>query len=163
MKTKNWHTTKHQMTKTAANKLFKYVDGELFWKKKAPYRMLNRAVGCVRSTTGYRYSTIKNENFAIHTLIWNLHYGKISKGFCIDHIDRDKTNNRIENLRLMTHRQNMRNKAPRRSTGCKGVSRQGEGYTARLTVNRKYVLCKYFFSFFDAVCARKSAELEYGI
>lgn len=44
-----------------------------------------------------------------HRIIWQMHYGEIPPGVSIDHIDGDPTNNRLENLRLATHSQNMRN------------------------------------------------------
>ena len=45
----------------------------------------------------------------IHRLVWEAFNGPIPKGLEIDHIDTDGTNNRLDNLRLVTHTENMNN------------------------------------------------------
>lgn len=42
-----------------------------------------------------------------HRLVWETFNGDIPNGFEIDHIDNDKTNNRLDNLRLVTRSENM--------------------------------------------------------
>jgi len=43
-------------------------------------------------------------------LVWEAFNGKIPAGLEIDHIDRDKHNNTLSNLRLVTHSENCLNK-----------------------------------------------------
>ena len=60
----------------------------------------------------------------VHRIIWKIVYGEIPDGFNIDHINGNPWDNRLENLRLVTHSQNMHN-ARRHSGkghGVKGVS-----------------------------------------
>jgi len=45
-----------------------------------------------------------------HRLVWEAFNGKIPKGLEIDHIDHDKHNNKLSNLRLVTHSENCLNK-----------------------------------------------------
>jgi len=43
----------------------------------------------------------------LHSIVWRTFYGPVPDGLEIDHIDMDKTNNRITNLRLLTHHENI--------------------------------------------------------
>ena len=45
---------------------------------------------------------IKPKNYLIHRFEWECVRGVIPEGFVIDHIDSVKTNNKIENLQLLT-------------------------------------------------------------
>jgi len=76
--------------------------------------------------------------YAIHRIAWKMHYGVDPNGV-IDHIDGNKLNNRIVNLRDVTQVENLYN-AVRRSdntTGYKGVvfSKSRNSYTINLKVN----------------------------
>jgi len=42
-----------------------------------------------------------------HRLVYETYVGKIKSGFELDHIDGDKHNNNLSNLRLVTHSENM--------------------------------------------------------
>lgn len=82
-----------------------------------------------------------------HRIVWELHNGEIPEGFVVDHIDRDKLNNRIENLRIVTSAVNSRNSklACNSKTGIVGVSYHEDNtgnkvrkkFFARVTVNYK--------------------------
>ena len=50
---------------------------------------------------------IKPKNYYIHRFEWECVKGVIPKGFVIDHCDSVKTNNKIENLQLLTFRENV--------------------------------------------------------
>lgn len=77
------------------------------------------------SERGYRYLSVNNKNRAAHQVIWEFVNGEIPHRMEIDHIDGDPSNNRIDNLRLVTHGQNMQNQHHPRSnnktSGVKGV------------------------------------------
>jgi hypothetical protein len=51
---------------------------------------------------------IKRKLFPIkvHRVVFESVHGDISKGYVIDHIDNDKTNNSIDNLQMITQREN---------------------------------------------------------
>ena len=78
-----------------------YIDGKLY-----------RRIGHHESK-GYRVFTIDGKQYKEHRVIWEMHHGPIPKGMQIDHINRIKDDNRIENLRLVTHTQNQWNKDPK--------------------------------------------------
>ena len=83
----------------------------------------------------------------------------------IDHKDRNKGNNKIDNLRLVTTSENLRNvgKLSNNTSGVKGVSfyKSLGKYRAQIFVNGKRFHLGYFTSFEDAAAARRAAELKY--
>lgn len=60
----------------------------------------------------------------VHRVIWEMHYGEIEQGKFIDHIDGDRTNNKLCNLRVVSRTGNARNCAPRQdnTSGTVGVT-----------------------------------------
>ena len=65
----------------------------------------------VNEVSGYLYFKVFNENIGINYLVSRFVYecfnGKISKDKEVDHIDNNKTNNLIDNLQLLTHKENI--------------------------------------------------------
>ncbi|MDI3440360.1 HNH endonuclease signature motif containing protein [Erwinia sp. V90_4] len=45
--------------------------------------------------------------YYVHRLVWEAFFGPIAEGYEIDHIDEDKSNNALENLTIVTRKQNM--------------------------------------------------------
>jgi hypothetical protein len=78
--------------------------------------------GCIYSG-GYGIVTFKGNRFAAHRIIWILHYGKINKQLQVDHIDGNRLNNHISNLRVVRHEVNGRNQKlqSNNNTGISGV------------------------------------------
>lgn len=63
---------------------------------------------------GYYFISRTDENgvrisTSIHRLVWETYNGPIPQGYEIDHIDGDKSNNALSNLRCVTHKENMAN------------------------------------------------------
>jgi hypothetical protein len=63
-------------------------------------------VMCNLDKDGYIRVRINGAEFRAHRVIWEMHNGPIPEGTLIDHIDGNKCNNRLSNLRLATRRQN---------------------------------------------------------
>lgn len=57
----------------------------------------------------YLRVTCLGKKFLLHRVVWHLHGNTVPQGFVIDHIDGDKTNNRVENLRCVPSQINSRN------------------------------------------------------
>ena len=80
----------------------------------------------------------------------------------IDHINQNKLDNREENLRITSYSVNLHNKKtpPGSKTGVTGVIAKPDrkGYTAQISVNRKFYYLGYFKNFEDAVKARLEGE-----
>lgn len=80
-------------------------------------------------------------NLSMHRIVMERVLGvPIPKGYCVDHRNRNGLDNTRENLRLATQSQNLANSNTRRtnSTGLKGVTRLGNRFFSRITVNGKY-------------------------
>jgi hypothetical protein len=97
---------------------------------------------------------------ALHRVLWEEAHGPIPEGNQIDHINGDIHDNSLSNLRLVTHKGNGHNQR-RPSDNTSGVS--GVGFHKGRW--RAYVRSKhlgYFDDWFDAVCARMSANNKHG-
>lgn len=84
-------------------------------------------------TDGYRQVVIDGKYYLVHRLVWLWHHGKWPDHE-IDHIDQNKLNNRIENLRDVERHINIANRRSYNASGFKGVSKKtkGSGFFARL-------------------------------
>lgn len=71
---------------------------------------------------GYLIIKVKGKRFKAHRIVWLLNYGEMPKKE-IDHINRIRTDNRIENLREATREEQIRNttKKVNKDTGAYGI------------------------------------------
>lgn len=90
----------------------------------------------------------------LHRLIMEAPFGVF-----VDHINRDTTDNRRENLRLCTHAQNMQNSKVRAhsGTGVKGVQKHANRYRARIRDNGRQVTLGNFLTIEEAKAAYDAA------
>jgi hypothetical protein len=120
---------------------FYYKDGFLFWKETINNRSRKGKKAGHLHSSGYMHVQVDKKTYKVHRIIYEIFNGPIPEGYVIDHIDRNKNNNIIENLRLATISQNLFNtsKTIKNSTGYKGVrySSHYEGYYAQIMVNGK--------------------------
>lgn len=141
-----------------ASDVFRYdgSTGYLHWKVKRKGTRSIRGFAGTINNRGYVVVELFEKKQLAHRVIWEMERGPIPDGMCIDHIDGDTQNNRIENLRLATLSENQRNaKLPKNNkTGIQGVQRVKSGFVVR--IGRKYL--KHTQDFFDACCLRKAAE-----
>ena len=91
-----------------------------------------------------------------HRLVWFKHFGSIPEGMMIDHINGVKTDNRIENLRLICKSGNAQNSHWK---GCWLVKRTGK-YAAAIKLNGKTKHLGVFASEAEAREAYLTAKRE---
>jgi hypothetical protein len=91
-------------------KIFDYDKnkGELYWKVK-PSQRIKIGNGAGWNGQGYRLFCYQNKKYLVHRLIWLIENGMDPIGD-IDHLNGNRADNRIENLRECTRRQNTSNK-----------------------------------------------------
>lgn len=72
---------------------------------------------------GYMVTRIDGKNHYMHQVVWRTVRGAIPEGQEIDHVNGDRTDNRLSNLRAITHKQNTENRREQSNsgTGVKGV------------------------------------------
>lgn len=123
--------------------------------------------GCVAGTKhnqGYFSLSIDKERYLAHRLVWMIHHGEIPKGFEIDHIDRDRSNTKISNLRMVTRHHNNGNMSKQKGklSQYKGVSVLKNGtYQAYIKMKGKKVHLGTFEKEEDAAEAYKIAAVNY--
>ena len=89
---------------------------------------------------GYIYSmskkTKKRIRISFHRMIFEYFNGTIPEKMEIDHINRIKIDNRIENLRLCTRSENLKNQSGRGKCKYKGVNKCKNGWSAHIRPNK---------------------------
>jgi hypothetical protein len=102
--------------------------------------LLGKKAGCLHPVQGYIEIGIGNRLYKAHRLVWLYIHGYFPKKD-IDHINRDRADNRLANLREVPRYQNAQNQTLRKTskTGFMGVSfnTQKQKYIAQITVNKK--------------------------
>ena len=156
--------------------------GKFFWKKRPLHHFKN--AGCMQRwnsryagkeagttytpTRSSDYKRVKivvgNRPVMAHQIAWVFARGHIPHGMFVDHIDGDATNNAINNLRLVTHSENHRNRRiqSNNSSGVPGVRMYRGKWCARVKINGKEKHLGSFQSKEAAIEARKRYAIEHG-
>jgi Demerecviridae HNH endonuclease len=95
--------------------LFRYDDrtGKIFWRTNHRRIKAGDEAGSIASSHGYRIVSLKQRTYLQHRVVWLLYYGEWPKGL-VDHINLDKLDNRIENLRAANYSQSNANRRGKR-------------------------------------------------
>lgn len=166
-------------------KLLRYEPdtGKLFWRERAPDMFEGKRVcadlACSRwngrnagkeaftanGNHGYKTGNVFGTLYLAHRVIWAIFHGHWPKDQ-IDHINGDRTDNQIKNLRNVSASENSKNmKMPStNSSGVIGVCwRKAKGrWQAQIRVSGRVKHIGSFLEIEDAIAARKEAEIKYG-
>ena len=138
--------------------------GIFTWKVRTSTRVkVGDAAGCPEGG-GYLQIKLQSRPHKAHRLAWLYTYG-VWPTDQIDHINRNRTDNRIANLREVSNKQNHQNKSkPSNNTsGHPGAywDKQRSKWQAKIAHNRKQIHLGHFATIEEAVAARKAAEKLY--
>jgi len=141
--------------------------GVLFWKETSSFKTKHGDVaGCINKRNGYSVVRLNNQLYRTHRVIYKLYHGDFEESKQIDHIDRCKVNNRIQNLRAVSHRDNNLNKVLNKNntSGTRGVCycKQTNKWQAQIKVYGKNKDLGRFENILEAIKARGDAERRYG-
>lgn len=170
---------------TVLRQLLRYEPetGKLFWRERKPFwfRGMKRSElticlawnvkyagkEAMTYTTSYGYlsGAVFEHGLQSHRVIWAIFYGRWPKDQ-IDHINGNRTDNRIENLREVSSLRNNQNmkRSSLNTSGFTGVSwcRATSKWRASIRVNKKSVSLGYYEKKKDAIKARIAGNAEYG-
>ena len=152
------------------HRYFTYRDGLLIWKHRPEAhqsvntKLVGKPAGSLRED-GYIRVRLNDHAYYAHVIVFEMHNGPVPEGYDVDHRDLDRSNNRIENLRLATRSQNKANGKVYRtsSTGVKGVlyHKRMEKYQVSITANGVTTHIGTFNSFAEAKRARLKAQAQF--
>ena len=138
-----------------------YDDGRVYSKYKN--RFLNPYQHNTKYLSAYLYNDKKKKSFSIHRLV-ALHYIPNPENKSqVDHEDRDRSNNNVNNLRWVTPLENQQNLGEYKtnSSGVKNISYHKKRNDWRYTKNiNKIKHDKFFKTFEEAVEYKKEYELR---
>lgn len=124
------------------------VSGRIFWTSR-PTPKTRIEIGQEAGTlhySGYKQFSFRGSFYAAHRVAWMLHHGSWPTGF-IDHLNGDRSDNRPANLRVVSTRENHRNRSRHRDGHQCGASRLPHGkWMANIHVNGK----RYYLGTYDA-------------
>jgi hypothetical protein len=156
------------LTQERVQELFAYNPEDGILRTKTIRQGSNSYIGQPIGTLtnyGYLCVTIDTKRYQLHRVIWLYVYGYIPKED-LDHIDGNRTNNRLFNLREANRQDNLKNTAVHRdsSTSILGVNwdKRKSKWRATIYVNKKQEHLGYFKEIQEATLARQQANIRYG-
>lgn len=150
------------------NEYLRYDDstGDFFWKKNPGSRVrFDKPAGTV-IRGGYRRISIKKKFYLAHRLVWLFKHGKFPDSM-LDHVNLNKLDNRIENLRECNNSQNQINTGllKTNTSGYRGVSfeKASQKWLSAIKVNKKRIIIGRFDKKEDAAIAyAKTSKSLFG-
>jgi hypothetical protein len=157
---------KKMLSQARVQELFDYrEDGELIWRVQVSSRALvGNVAGCLNGK-GYKVTGIDGKLYRNHRLIWLWNFGYFPEND-LDHINRIRDDNRIENLREVSRVCNMRNARVYKDSfsGVTGVCwrKETSKWSARIKISSKNIYLGHYETKLEAAKARWQAEVKYG-
>lgn len=128
------------MKQSEALALFEYRDGALYWKLAVnPRAPAGARAGSLNRRVNRVYVRVNRVNYLRSRLVFLMHHGWLPDQ--VDHIDCNRTNDDVKNLRAATKNENQRNKCRQlnNSSGVKNVRWRAKKWVVELKVNSKLI------------------------
>jgi len=140
---------------------YNQATGVFTWRVAANGRVpAGSLVGTYTHPLGYVRASIKGRSYALHRLAVLYVEGYLPED-TVDHINRDKQDNRYSNLRVVSQQCQNRNSgvAKNNKSGVRGVRLYSDGkWVAKIGVDKRHHHLGYFDTVLEAACARFAAE-----
>jgi hypothetical protein len=137
--------------------------GHIYWIEAGKGKIKKKPAG-TKTNTGYMMIMIDKKRYYSHRLAWALHHGRWPNDQ-VDHINGNKIDNRIINLREATNAENGKNYGFNKSntSGIKGVSwcKCTNKWRAMIKVNNTKKCLGRYDTVEQAAYVRKQAEDRY--
>jgi len=134
--------------------------GEFRWKARISQTgKIGMLAGCV-NVHGYWFISIHKKRYYGHRLAWLHVHGEWPVGE-IDHLNGVRNDNRIKNLRVLTHAQNAQNitRTKKKSkTGVLGVHPEKNGFSSKIMIDRRSIHLGVFKTVEEAHAAYIAAK-----
>ena len=150
--------------KLLQNKLvYNPITGKFLWRTG---KHKNKEAGTVKGSlpdNGYIEIQINKKSYKAHRLAWLYVYGTFPPKH-LGHINQNRVDNRIANLRLADDALNSKNQSIYKNspTGYHGVTAHGKRWRARINVRGKKIHLGVFDTIEEAAICRRKAELKFG-
>ena len=166
--------SEHDCTTTPTNELtaeylrsvlhYDPATGIFTWKVRTSTRVKAGDIAGCPGGDGYLRITVCSRKHLAHRLAWLYIRGSWPTDQ-IDHINRIRTDNRIANLREVSHKQNHQNrsKSSTNTSGHPGICwhKRASKWVAQITHNYEPIHLGTFEKLEEAISARKAGELKY--
>lgn len=139
---------------------YNHRTGELIWLPRPDNnnwssKWADKLAGTI-SNSGYRSIKLFDKAYKAHRIAWKMYYGFDPINYQIDHIDRNKSNNCITNLRLANNSFNVQN-----ASNTKGYEYRKGKYYVSITINRVAVHIGVYATVEEAIMQYESAIQKY--
>lgn len=145
------------LTQVRLRELFDYKDGQLINKTKRRSQVEIGAPAGHKTVRGYVNIRVDGKMYKAHRLIYLYHHSVMPD--MVDHIDCDRTNNRIENLRPCTKSENGMNRAGSYGkAAARNVYRRGDKFQVHMKREGRSYYVGTFDDFYEARDAASDAR-----
>lgn len=141
------------------------ASGAFLWRENVSSRAMKGNVAGTLAGCGYKTVSVGGVKYYAHRLAWFIHYGEWPK-HQIDHINGERGDNRISNLRDVTNRENSKNKRLRsdNTSGHIGVywHKRANKWMASIKGDERQIHLGLYENKEDAISARVKAANSLG-